>query len=259
MGELIDLANSLSKMKAPTLLLNNAYAKTSKVILKKGTILYRIRKNVLDDEIHPEGIPPKEFQGNGRFDKNRSILYCGNTIHLLEEEVRINSGEKYFLFEYVLTDDMVLGTLLIENSNLNKCFTEFLFNMCHAPIFSDLSEKAQKIINNNEKCLENNAIFENVIASRILGDKVYVLTNMYGEYIFSNYPDGIIYGSSFNPFHIYHKGLLITLDGIDGIYNVAITEEGFKKIKFINKVEKEAGEQTDFYYMSAKVLIEMVH
>lgn len=221
----IDFLKKLQKMYCNEV--DSLFGSLRTVSIKKGDYLYRIRKNIGPHEIDPWGtIRKKEY---GRFDKDREVLYVAQGNIFLEEEVQLNKGDEYYLGKYKVLRDFVVGFPSFENNRYPK-ISEYLHKICQAINEKHLSAEEYKLIKSiNSEYLDMPLVYSLKLGIDF-GPEIYNYTNWIGKKMFSAFPNGFAYTSSYNPIDIHFGETEICLDS--NLYNIALTKSGMKNIKF---------------------------
>lgn len=219
-------------------------------IIPKGTILYRIRRYEPNTDFSNEkewkpSPKPRENRANREGEK---ALYVNVMSAMCILETHIKAEEQYVLGKYECIEDIVVGGYITSTGenrmkNLGIVINAFLIAPSRGEnnesLFRVLDEYFGKITVDDLKhdSLINNDILPFKFAVMNQGKELYKITNTLCDIIRCRYPIGIKYSSSFCPIE--------TIDIESNCYNVALYEEGIKKIKFIG-FEKIQHMQKDF-------------
>ena len=222
--------------------IDSLFESLSPIRINKGAYLYRIRKNILPTEKAPWGIY-KNNKRFGRFDKNNSILYVAESDCFLEQETYLNINDEYCLGKYVVITDFVVGCPFFPNNNFEN-ISFCLHKICQAINEKHLSQEDIDKLSNIKSSYLSKPVINSLKTGIEFGDKIYEHTNWIGERIINVFKNGIAYSSSFNPIDTFIGNCRIVLD--DDIFNIALTESGYKNIKFIDCQKKIAKRNTNF-------------
>lgn len=218
-----------------------AFVFNQAITIKKGTKLYRIRKNEgkdLTDEkewIIPGNYTPQKnrFNADGEF-----VLYLSTDAGILPRECELNEGDEYWLTEYTVTNDFEVGTLLKNNDEVAHILHLILSALHDNNKFKKdeliLLEQHLSVIDPTSL----NTIFSDLIAplylSRYINQDIYDISNKMWVILKDNFPNGIRYNSSyFSMFELSGSSECVTLGELD-TGNLALTEKSMQFIKFEN-------------------------
>lgn len=218
---------------------------TQTITIKKGTKLYRIRKDEgkdLNNEkewIIPGDYTPKRnrFNADGEF-----VLYLSTEDTIIKRECGLNKGDNYWLAEYTVTKDFEVSTLL-KNNDIIARILHIILSALHN---NDKLTSDEKLLLNDRVNLIDKAylycLSDDVIAplyiSRYIKQDVYNISNKMWLILKKKFPNGIRYNSSYlSPFEISGTKECLTFNGLD-FGNLALTECAMNCVKYKRAVKK---------------------
>ena len=213
-------------------------------VLKKGKILYRIRKYSDETDFSkPNEWKPAPTKPQNRCNcKGETALYLGSDENICLLKTHIGKGEKYVLGEYELLNDIkICGyTYVNPNSSEWKKLTAILFNdFLIAPIRNKNNKALFDIIDAHFSDID----FSNITLSTLKNseeeknlslrighitqkDEYYKITNSMCSVLKNQNPNGITYSSCYFPIETF---------GIkSNAYNICLYEDALENIKFTN-------------------------
>lgn len=207
--------------------------------LKKGTKLYRVRsfKENTDFNDPSQWSFPPHMPENRANNSGEPALYLGSTENVCLLETHINKGEKYYLGEYEVVEDIVLGGFLDceDRKKASWYLAGVILNaFLIAPARGDRNRELFEYLDGRYKGISRDDLQINgahkvdlPIKFGVINKKeeFYKITNDLLEAIKYKYPDGIIYSSCFIP--------LATVGIVCSDHNVVLYREGMKKVRFI--------------------------
>lgn len=207
-------------------------------VLKRGTILYRIRSYspYIDfSQIGQWAAPPSRPQNRAN-GQGEEALYLGSTEQLCLLETHIKRGQKYVLGTYECLEDITLGgffELSPKNLNYNIAgitLNAFLIapsrNEKNKELFEFLDAEYGELDISELRDWKDNLKLPFVFAVFNKRDLFYNLTNKICGILKRDCPLGLRYSSCYLP--------LETLGIKCSDYNVVLYNSGIHKIKFIN-------------------------
>lgn len=215
------------------------------ITIKKGTKLYRIRKDAgkdLTDEkewiIPGDYTPPKNrFNADGEF-----VLYLSTDVGILPRECELNEGDDYWLAEYTVTNDFEVGILLKNNDEV----AHILHLILSALHDNNKFKKDELILLEQHLSVVDptglNTIFSDLTAplylSRYIKQDIYDISNKMWIILKENFPNGIRYNSSyFSMFELSGFSKCVALGELDA-GNLALTECAMNYVKYERAVKK---------------------
>lgn len=213
-----------------------------RIIIPKGTILYRARKdegiplNAESDWL----MPPREVVKMGRFNySNKPVLYLGTMDSILPREIGLYPNDRYYLAKYKCSRNISVGSFLKSYSPVT--------NLLH--IISMAVEKEDKL---SQREIEELSLIDiqncdvrtlsvNPIAPlyihKCITRSLYGITNKLFDLILKINPNGLRYCSSFVPIELSGSNEIITFNGeLEG--NYALTEKAIKDIEYLESEYK---------------------
>ena len=216
------------------------FKKLSSCEVSAGTKLYRIRKNIGDNEDNPWGIPQIK-KSYGRFDKNNDILYLAQDPRFLPQECECKKGDTYYLGTYKVTKNFKFGMIVYPDMEFDRISLQ-LNGICHALKYNNLSMKERNSIVNRKDFLKYPILYSLCVGQE-LSDKLYDYTNWIGDHILKFYNNGFAYGSSYDLCDFALGDVNFTT----GDYkNMALTSAGCENIKFVGYQKCVCDREHDF-------------
>lgn len=215
---------------------------TTKVIIKKGTLLYRIRKDDGSDLLSPSawGLAPKDKVKQGRFNKaNEPVLYVSTDNIILGRELELKDNEVYYEAVYKCKNDFELGTLFTDLDELSNVLHRVSMSVDRVSCLSkdelEIVEKYKKegFIVNKLSSIAKFGLASFYIHDFV--DNLYDYTNKIGYAAMNE--NGLRYSSVYIPFERQEKNCIFTVGDIEE-GNMVLTEKGIQNIEFI-KAEKK--------------------
>ena len=209
-------------------------------ILKKGTLLYRIRrvqKGTNYSDPKEWGPPPKIVKQRANLEGEK-VLYLGTTENVCMLETHIKPGEEYAIAKYEVIEDIELGGFLNEDSIdkqrssyavviLNAFLIAPSRNAFNHDLFVFLDERYKGIQLKDLDIKDAQSLeLPLKIGTLFKKDIYYDMTNKILVRMKNDYPNGICYSSCYIP--------VPTIGIVCSDCNVALYESGIKKIKFID-------------------------
>ena len=210
-------------------------------IIKKGTILYRIRnyKDGIDYSNIDEWKPNPNRKRNRANKEGEEALYLGSTERVCILEMNLKHGEKYALGRYECLEDICVGGFL--NFTIPKSSQSYQLQMMAGIVlnafliapsrgnddelfeFLDGIYKQKGIRNDDWK---HNFDLPYKFASLNNGPNLYDMENMVCDVLKKRYPQGILYSSCYLPVATIGIGC--------SDYNIVLYEEAIKRLKFLD-------------------------
>ena len=214
----------------------------SPVTIKKGTELYRIRRDDGSDLLNPNawGLAPKDKVKQGRFNKkNEPLLYVATSNHILGRELRLEDDEVYYEAKYICKEDFNIGTLFSANGIISRLLHNISMSIENDSCLFDDELKELKSLLEIEN-IENrvHSVINNISSPFCIHKyfkNLYDYTNKIGLAAMNE--NGLRYASVYEPFEISGVNPIITLDGPNN-GNIVLTENGIKNIELVS-VEKK--------------------
>ena len=208
------------------------------VTIKKGTKLYRLRREDGSDLLNPKawGLAPKEKVTQGRFNKEKEpLLYVATSNTVLGREIRLKDDEVYYEAIYECKKDFQVGSLFSSDGIipmlLHKISLSIESDSCL--LDNELNKLQDKIVLNNVSDVLDFEFSPFYIYSII--DNLYDYTNKIGRAAMNE--NGLRYASIYEPFELSGGKLIFTSNGIEN-GNIVLTEEGIKNIEFLSAERK---------------------
>ena len=219
-------------------LINNEFAT---ITLEPKTVLYRVIKeeSYMQYE-NPWNIPPHTVQGKGRFDLNQNILYVSTDLTTIEQECGLKKGDVYYLGRYEVMNKLYVGSFI------SMDYYSYVYQkICQAAYYKNINSKDRKLLMKEMK--STHAIIVPILIGILAGDKLYNYTNQIGDIVIEKNPDGIRYCSSYNTLESQMGNMFFTISDDIKEANYAITQKGYKKLKFIGAEKKIVEENKSNY------------
>ena len=212
--------------------------------IKKGTLLYRVRK--LDKPFNindKKEWGPSPFKRENRANKNNeTAMYFNVMPDICELETHLNKNVKYAIAKYEVKEDIVVGGYFNFKGDKRLFIAGVLFNsFLIAPSRGENNLEMFKVLDNHYGKLNiddvtdddvKNNNFDLPLKLAVLvtkDDTYYHLTNEICDVLKRYYPDGIRYSSCYAPIE--------TIGISSNCYNLVLYEEGIKKISFVDAKE----------------------
>ena len=205
-------------------------------VIKKGTLLYRIRKfqDGIDFTNPAQWTAPPTKPQNRANAKGEEALYLGSTESVCLLETHIARGEKYVLATYECLEDISLGFTLSREYGEHFIAGIVLNAFLIAPSRSDKNKDIFNFLDNRygEIKLEDLTDWKNnfdlpfkfaVLNKR---EKYYELTNQICGILQKQNRNGIRYSSCYIPAEM--PGIICS------DFNIVLYPEGISKVKFLN-------------------------
>ena len=213
-------------------------------VLKKGTILYRIRK--LDPHFDVFDIKewgPNPFKKENRANKNQeTAMYFNIMSDVCEMETHLKTNDKYAIARYEVVEDIKVGGFFDNKKDIRMLMAGILFNSFlispsrgdnNCELFEILDKRYGQINLDDitkEDIIKHNFELPLKLSVLVTRDNTYYyLTNEICDCIKKYYPEGIRYSSCYVP--------LETIGISSNCYNIVLYEEGIKKIRFMDAKE----------------------
>ena len=217
---------------------------SEEVSVTKGTNLYRIRRATgikNPDDPKEWGPVPQKMARQGRFNgKYESILYVASHPDTLDREVRLKSGEEFYLATYVCRKTFKVGSFLGVNNRVNTLLHKIAMSVSGP---EELTEEENKIINQYYEEAKDKPLYElavDMLVSLFMYKELpnlYNITNKLGKLVLSKNECGIRYSSVYEPIEYSGLPVMLTLDGPEH-GNFALTPKGCENIEFISAKKK---------------------
>lgn len=205
-------------------------------IIKKGTVLYRIRKfetGVDFNDVSQWTAPPHRPQNRANR-QGQAALYLGSTETVCLLETHIQQGEKYALATYECLDDIELSGYFTHKENLyhhiagvtlNACLIAPSRNETNAALFEFLDAHYGNLQQDDIKDWETD--FDLPLRFGVLNkrNQYYEETNMLADILRKKSPYGIRYSSCYLPTE--------TLGIVCSDYNIVLYDKGIEKVRFV--------------------------
>lgn len=206
-------------------------------IIKKGTLLYRIRyfKDNIDFSDTSQWDPNPNRTENRANVQGEEALYLSSDELLCKFETHLKPNEKYVIGTYECMEDIEVGsfTTPLSNNNLYVLIGIILNAFLTAPARSEKNTDLFKYLDDKYSLLNSydfsiKDIFNMDLPFKLgalnKSDKYYEITNLICNTIKRNYPEGIRYSSCYIP----AETVCIECSS----FNLALYKEGIKKLKF---------------------------
>ena len=221
----------------------------SPVVIKKGTELFRIRRDEGSDLFSPSawGLAPKDKVKQGRFNKkNEPLLYVATSNNILGRELRLEEDEIYYEAKYICKKDFNVGTLLSVNGYISMLLHNVSISIENDSCLSDneLEDleallKIEKIENKVYSVIYN---FSSPFQVYKYLNNLYDYTNKIGFSAINE--NGLRYDSVYEPFEIVGHNRVFTFNGPNN-GNIVLTEKGMKNIELVNVEKKKYVKEID--------------
>lgn len=210
----------------------------NRVIIKKGDKLYRARKDDGSDFSSDNAwkLAPPKYTRKGRFNREKKpVLYVGTMEQILPREIGLKPGDKYYIAEYEVLDDIKVGSLLKQYSGITMLLHKIAMAVEDETKLT-LSEKEalEKLNIKKDEMIElaANSLSSFYIHRCISGD-LYEFTNRIFDTILEDNPEGIRYASCYAPIELSGGREVLTLNG-ENAGNYALTSKAVDKLKVVN-------------------------
>ncbi|MDE6105221.1 MAG: RES family NAD+ phosphorylase, partial [Clostridia bacterium] len=227
--------------------------------LKKGTILYRIRKfeNGVNFDDTSQWTPPPSRLQNRANHKGQAALYLGSTETVCLLEAHVHRNEKYVLATYECVDDIELSGFFTHNDNLYHHIAGVTLNACLiAPSRNETNKEIFEYLDDYYGDLQPDDIkdwkidFDLPLQFAVVNkrNQYYETTNMIADVLHKRSSYGIRYSSCYLP--------LETLGIVCSDFNVVLYDKGLEKIRFLQaevKTNDIIFSDVDFIKMVCKV------
>lgn len=207
--------------------------------LKKGTKLYRVRSFKENTDFNdpsqwdfPPHMPENRANINGE-----PALYLGSTENVCLLETHIKKGEKYYLGEYEVSEDIELGGFLdcedfkkvswyLAGVILNAFLIAPARSSRNRELFRYLDEFYKGITRDDLQIKEARKL-DLPVKFGVINKKeeFYGITNRLIEIIKLKHPEGLSYSSCYLP--------LATIGIVCSDHNIVLYRDGIKKVRFI--------------------------
>lgn len=220
---------------------------TDSVIIPKGTLLYRARRDIGKNLTSKEDweLPPAERVDVGRFNKAKHpVLYVGTWDFVLPREIGLQVNDKYYLATYSVKEDIEVGSLLKTNDMVAALLHKVALTIENDNKLFEEEQKCLKDLDYKSKTLANMAseFISPLYIYKCLAKDLYEVTNKIADLVLKRYPNGIRYCSCYAPIELSGADCVLTLDGkVNG--NYAITDKAVDKLEVINIKHKEYAEE----------------
>lgn len=219
------------------------------VVIKKGTELYRIRRDDGSDLLSPNawGLAPKDKVKLGRFNRaNEPLLYVSTDNIILGRELRLEDDEVYYEAKYICKEDFSVGTLLSTNGIISILLHKISMSIENDSCLYDNELEDLKSLLEIEK-IENrvyniNNNFSSPFCIHKYLNNLYDYTNKIGLAAMNE--NGLRYASVYTPFEMVGMNPIMTFNGPNN-GNIVLTGKGMKNIELVNVEKKKYVREVD--------------
>lgn len=221
----------------------------AKMILPKGTVLYRARKDKGKPLFSKDdwGMPPKDHVNQGRFNHaHEPVLYVGTIDSVLTREIGLRAGDSYYMAEYECTENIVVGSLLKTNNVILSLLHKIAMSVESEDKLTEEEKKCLHAYDISPKCMLDfiDDHLSVLYISSFLHKDLYDYTNKISDFMLDFCPDGIRYNSCYVPFELSGSREIVTFDG-PVLGNYALTSSGAPKLELKN-IQRKQYTQEDY-------------